>query len=231
MSSASRHRLRSRRGSLRKRCANLKKFWPQINPDETRIRSVARRTRRMRREKSFADFETFARQFFMKLNEMRELLAKRGIQLTKSLGQNFLHDAKQLERIVASAELTKADKVLEIGRGLGPLTELLLVKAGEVLAVEMDGRLVEFLAERFGLVSKEGEPDVVNPTSTSPVQPENKEPPQPPSGHLLPRGGEGRDEGARLTEMTGSLKENSSSHPDNFFLLHDDALAYLKREP
>src|SRR5882757_3313884 len=100
----------------------------------------------------------------MKLTEMRELLAKRDIQLTKSLGQNFLHDANQLERIVATAELTKADKVLEIGPGLGPLTELLIAKAGEVLAVEMDGRLVDFLAERFGLVSKEGEPDVVNPT-------------------------------------------------------------------
>ena len=49
----------------------------------------------------------------MKLTEMRELLAKRNIQLTKSLGQNFLHDANQLERIAAAGELTKADKVLE----------------------------------------------------------------------------------------------------------------------
>ena len=64
----------------------------------------------------------------MKLTEMRELLAKRNIQLTKSLGQNFLHDANQLERIAAAGELTKADKVLEIGPGLGPLTELLVAK-------------------------------------------------------------------------------------------------------
>ena len=85
----------------------------------------------------------------MKLSEMRGLLAKRDIQLTKSLGQNFLHDAHQLERIVAAAELTAADKVLEIGPGLGPLTELLLQKAGQVLAIEMDGRLVEVLRERF----------------------------------------------------------------------------------
>jgi len=85
----------------------------------------------------------------MKLTEIRELLAKRGIQLTKSLGQNFLHDTHQLERIVAAAELTKADKVLEIGPGLGPLTELLLTRAGEVLAIEMDLRLVEVLRERF----------------------------------------------------------------------------------
>jgi 16S rRNA (adenine1518-N6/adenine1519-N6)-dimethyltransferase len=85
----------------------------------------------------------------MKLSEMRELLKQRDIQLTKSLGQNFLHDANQLLKIVGAAELSKADKVLEIGPGLGPLTELLLQNAGEVLAIEMDRRLVEVLRERF----------------------------------------------------------------------------------
>ena len=87
----------------------------------------------------------------MKLSEMRELLATRGIQLTKSLGQNFLHDGNQLRRIVEAAELKKTDKVLEIGPGLGPLTELLLENAGEVLAIEKDARLVEFLRERFNV--------------------------------------------------------------------------------
>jgi 16S rRNA (adenine1518-N6/adenine1519-N6)-dimethyltransferase len=85
----------------------------------------------------------------MKLSDMRELLDRRGIQLTKSLGQNFLHDVHQLERIVGTAALTPADKVLEIGPGLGPLTELLLAKAGQVLAIEKDTRLVEVLKERF----------------------------------------------------------------------------------
>jgi 16S rRNA (adenine1518-N6/adenine1519-N6)-dimethyltransferase len=85
----------------------------------------------------------------MKLTEMRDLLARRNIQLTKSLGQNFLHDANQLERIASAAELNATDKVLEIGPGLGPLTELLLKKSGQVLAIEMDGRLVEVLCERF----------------------------------------------------------------------------------
>jgi len=79
---------------------------------------------------------------------MRELLAARGIRLTKSLGQNFLHDANQLRRIIEAAELSKIDKVLEIGPGLGPLTELLLENAGAVLAIEKDARLVEFLRER-----------------------------------------------------------------------------------
>jgi 16S rRNA (adenine1518-N6/adenine1519-N6)-dimethyltransferase len=91
----------------------------------------------------------------MKLNEMRGVLDQRGIQLTKSLGQNFLHDANQLRRIVEAAELSKQDKVLEIGPGLGPLTELLLEKSGKVLAIEKDGRLVDFLRERF-LINSEG---------------------------------------------------------------------------
>ena len=86
----------------------------------------------------------------MKLSEMRDILAARGIQLTKSLGQNFLHDANQLRHIGEAADLSRKDKVLEIGPGLGPLTELLLAKSGEVLAIELDGRLVEFLQERFG---------------------------------------------------------------------------------
>jgi 16S rRNA (adenine1518-N6/adenine1519-N6)-dimethyltransferase len=90
----------------------------------------------------------------MKLSTMRELLEREGIQLTKSLGQNFLHDGNQLRRIVAAAELQPTDKVLEIGPGLGPLTELLLEHAGEVLAIEKDARLVEVLHERFGANSK-----------------------------------------------------------------------------
>ena len=94
----------------------------------------------------------------MKLSEMRELLVQRDIQLTKSLGQNFLHDGNQLERIIAAAQLTRADKALEIGPGLGPLTSLLLEKTGEVLAIEKDGRLVEVLRERFAarLASAQG---------------------------------------------------------------------------
>lgn len=85
----------------------------------------------------------------MKLTDMRALLNQRDIQLTKSLGQNFLHDKHQLQRIIDAGEVAKLDKVLEIGPGLGPLTELLLERAGEVLAIEMDVRLVAVLRERF----------------------------------------------------------------------------------
>ena len=82
------------------------------------------------------------------------MLSDRGIQLTKSLGQNFLHEEKVVAKIAAAGELTKADKVLEIGPGLGPLTELLVAQAGEVLAIEMDVRLVEILRARLGSESR-----------------------------------------------------------------------------
>ncbi len=86
----------------------------------------------------------------MTLSEMQRFLAGSGIRLTKSLGQNFLHDANQLRRIVELAQLRKTDKVLEVGPGLGPLTERLLAGAGEVLAIEKDARLVEALRARLG---------------------------------------------------------------------------------
>src|SRR3954452_14393192 len=85
----------------------------------------------------------------MKLTEMKALLEQERITLTKSLGQNFLHDGNQLRRIIEAAELSPGDKVLEVGPGLGPLTELLLKNAGEVMAIEKDGRLVEVLRKRF----------------------------------------------------------------------------------
>jgi 16S rRNA (adenine1518-N6/adenine1519-N6)-dimethyltransferase len=89
----------------------------------------------------------------VKLSEIKLVLAQRGLKLTKSLGQNFLHDQNQLRRIVRAAEVGPADKVLEIGPGLGPLTALLAGQAGEVLAIEKDRRLFDFLAQKFSTVS------------------------------------------------------------------------------
>lgn len=85
----------------------------------------------------------------MNLSEMKQILADREIRLTRSLGQNFMHDANQLRRMVEAAALDAQDRVLEIGPGLGPLTELLLEKATEILAVETDRRMVEILRQRF----------------------------------------------------------------------------------
>jgi 16S rRNA (adenine1518-N6/adenine1519-N6)-dimethyltransferase len=85
----------------------------------------------------------------MKLSEMKQILEQNQIQLTKSLGQNFLHDANQLRKIIDAADLKKTDKVLEIGPGLGPLTELLAAHSGEVVAIEKDARLVATLTSRL----------------------------------------------------------------------------------
>ena len=74
----------------------------------------------------------------MKLTEMKQLLAARHIRLTKSLGQNFLHDANTVRRIVRTAALAPGEVVLEVGPGLGSLTLGLLPVAGAVLAVELD---------------------------------------------------------------------------------------------
>lgn len=95
----------------------------------------------------------------MKLSEMRQLLFERHIQLTRSLGQNFLHDAHQLRRVVALAELCPGDRVLEIGPGLGPLTEGLLAAGADVLALEKDARLVALLAERLKVTPEPAGPD------------------------------------------------------------------------
>ena len=85
----------------------------------------------------------------MKLSDIKQILVENRIQLTKSLGQNFMHDGNQLRRIVDAAALEPSDPVLEVGPGLGPLTELLIAHASHVLAIEKDGRLCEILAKRF----------------------------------------------------------------------------------
>ncbi|MFN8481496.1 MAG: 16S rRNA (adenine(1518)-N(6)/adenine(1519)-N(6))-dimethyltransferase RsmA [Anaerolineae bacterium] len=73
------------------------------------------------------------------------LLKRHGLWAKKSLGQHFLLDESALDKIVAAAELTPDDTVLEIGPGPGPLTRRLATHAGRVIAVELDGRMVELL--------------------------------------------------------------------------------------
>ena len=78
---------------------------------------------------------------------VRRLLKEFDIQPKKSLGQNFLTDQRTLRRIVDAAELGPEDIVLEIGPGVGTLTRLLAAEAGQVVAVELDQRLVEVLRQ------------------------------------------------------------------------------------
>ncbi len=70
------------------------------------------------------------------------LLKQYGLRADKRLGQNFLQDAAALEKIAAAAEIQKTDTVLEIGAGLGSLTRHLSVSAREVVAVELDAKLI-----------------------------------------------------------------------------------------
>ena len=85
----------------------------------------------------------------MTLSEIRKLLNDEDIMLTKSLGQTFMHDQNQLRKIVALAKLAPDDSVIEIGPGLGPLTELLLEAVGQVTAIETDRRLIKLLEKQF----------------------------------------------------------------------------------
>jgi 16S rRNA (adenine1518-N6/adenine1519-N6)-dimethyltransferase len=75
----------------------------------------------------------------------RQLLQQYGLYPKKSLGQNFLVEQDVLRKIVAAAQLTKNDAVLEIGPGLGALTRRLAEAAGRVVAVELDDRLIPIL--------------------------------------------------------------------------------------
>jgi 16S rRNA (adenine1518-N6/adenine1519-N6)-dimethyltransferase len=77
----------------------------------------------------------------------KKIIKRHGIVLKKSLGQNFLIDQNILNKIVGAAELSSDKGVLEIGPGIGALTQQLAKAAGRVLAVEIDQRLLPILAE------------------------------------------------------------------------------------
>jgi 16S rRNA (adenine1518-N6/adenine1519-N6)-dimethyltransferase len=78
---------------------------------------------------------------------MREVLGRHGFHFSKSLGQNFLVDGAVLDRIADGAELTDQDAVLEVGPGIGVLTQVLCERAGQVVAVEIDRALLPVLEE------------------------------------------------------------------------------------
>jgi len=77
------------------------------------------------------------------------LLRAHGLHPRKGLGQHFLTDPVALGRIVAAADLSPDDAVVEVGAGLGTLTRPLAEQAGRVVAVELDDRLVGLLREQL----------------------------------------------------------------------------------
>ena len=77
----------------------------------------------------------------------RAILERHGFTFKKSFGQNFLTDTNILQKIVDTAEIDKKVNVIEIGPGIGALTEFLAESAAEVMAFEIDDRLVPILAD------------------------------------------------------------------------------------
>lgn len=80
-------------------------------------------------------------------SNIKKFLKQYGLRPSKHLGQNFLIDKKALVQIVRAAKLSKKDTVLEIGPGLGVLTEKLAQQAKKVIAVEKDKRMFEAVEE------------------------------------------------------------------------------------
>ena len=76
-----------------------------------------------------------------------EIIQKHNFAFQKRFGQNFLIDGYVIEKILRAAEITKDDVVLEIGPGIGTMTQYLAEAAGEVFAVEIDKNLLPILAE------------------------------------------------------------------------------------
>lgn len=83
------------------------------------------------------------------LEETKFIMKKYNIKANKSLGQNFLINKEVVETIVKSADIKKDDLVIEIGPGLGTLTEFLLQKAKKVICVELDKKMINILNDRF----------------------------------------------------------------------------------
>lgn len=83
------------------------------------------------------------------LKETKFLMKKYKIKANKNLGQNFLIDDMALQDIANGAEICEDDLVIEIGPGLGSLTELLLEKAKKVICIELDKKMVKILRDRF----------------------------------------------------------------------------------
>lgn len=85
----------------------------------------------------------------LNIGSPKEFLQIKGIRPSKLRGQHFLISENALNKIIEAAELKPTDVVLEIGPGLGTLTQELVKRAGQVVAVEKDARFVKILQDRF----------------------------------------------------------------------------------
>ncbi|MGB4157177.1 MAG: 16S rRNA (adenine(1518)-N(6)/adenine(1519)-N(6))-dimethyltransferase RsmA [Caldicoprobacterales bacterium] len=81
---------------------------------------------------------------------IKDIMERHNFRFSKSLGQNFLIDGNIVKKIMEGAEITKEDRVLEIGPGIGTLTQELVSTAAKVVAVEIDKSLLPVLEETLG---------------------------------------------------------------------------------
>ncbi len=83
------------------------------------------------------------------LEETKSIMNRYHIKANKALGQNFLICEEVVKTIVDSSQISKEDLVIEIGPGLGTLTKYLLEKAGKVICIELDKKMLRILEDRF----------------------------------------------------------------------------------
>lgn len=81
------------------------------------------------------------------IQEVKRILSRHGFHFSKSLGQNFLIDPEVCPRMAEESGITKDMGVIEVGPGFGVLTQQLALRAGKVVAIEVDKRLPEVLAD------------------------------------------------------------------------------------
>jgi 16S rRNA (adenine1518-N6/adenine1519-N6)-dimethyltransferase len=83
--------------------------------------------------------------------ETKFIMKKYNIKANKNLGQNFLVSENVVNNIIEHSDINKEDLVIEIGPGLGTLTKYLLEKAGKVICIELDEKMIKILEDRFSL--------------------------------------------------------------------------------
>lgn len=85
------------------------------------------------------------------LDDTKYILSKYNIRANKKLGQNFLIDDRTIQEIIEASNIGKTDLIIEIGPGLGTLTSKLLERAGKVIGIEIDEKMINVLNDRFKL--------------------------------------------------------------------------------
>jgi len=86
----------------------------------------------------------------LRLSEARKIMMDLGVRPRRSLGQHFLVDDRVMTRCAEYADIRKGEKILEIGPGIGFLTEKLVETGGSVTVIESDRKFCEYLGDKFG---------------------------------------------------------------------------------